>query len=881
MRLVLCLVVFPVIALAQSGGGEAASEPEPAPAAELKLENITEVDPAASRTDLNLLGEVDTESGEARRNENVQIDLIDNNVLKEMNRRIGVTATVVEEFQAESSYFGTEFGGPASSPVALPFSTVRAVHGSVFWNHDNSALRARSFFQVGDVQPARVNDYGFEASAPAWKGANFTFTGQQTRNSGQVNGNVLVPTGAERTPHESVTDPLLRAKIQRMLDSYPNELPNRPDINARALNTNALQSIDNDILSGALHQGIGEKDHLTMRYSFTGQGVDAFQLVSGQNPNSQTRNHDARTTWTRVWSPNTETNLTAAFDRVGSVLSPDESAFGPTVMMGGNYDDLGPGANIPIDRTVNRYRTAAALRHTASRHTWTFGGDLWRREIIGAESNANRGQFSFRSDFGNDGITNIRKGLPTTYIETIGNSHRAFSQFEGRFYAGDNWRVYNRLTLNLGLRYEYWTAPSEKNGLSEFPFGCDCDNVAPRFGFAARPSDRWGVLRGAYGIQYAEVYPTTFGAIRFNTPYSQRLRVPAPKFVNPLGPQQPVVDPTGRGTFFNFAPDLNSPYSHQYNLSWEVPLLRDWRLNLGYVGSRTWKLITLWYFNRSQPMEGMPQTTANLNERRPDARYFDIRTALNGSRAYYDAGKATLIAPSRGGFTFETSYWLSKAIDLGADYTSTAAGEDATSGRGQSEFDVHSDMRGLSNFDQPHSWLTRLTWRSPGLSHSPGWLRSALGSWEIFAVGLVKTGTPFTISTGSDGPGFGNVDGSGSDRPNIVDPSILGRKVKHPDTSRSLLPLDAFGFIEPTEQRGNIGRNTFRKDGIQNLNAAVSRTWPIAAEARLTLRAESNNVLNRPQFAAPGNEIVSPNFGQITNTLNDGRTFRFLLRLGF
>ena len=65
------------------------------------------------------------------------------------------------------------------------------------------------------------------------------------------------------------------------------------------------------------------------------------------------------------------------------------------------------------------------------------------------------------------------------------------------------------------------------------------------------------------------------------------------------------------------------------------------------------------------------------------------------------------------------------------------------------------------------------------------------------------------------------------------------------------------------------------------MNAALSRTWPVASDMRLTLQAESNNLLNRPQFAEPGPEAALPNFGQITNTLNDGRTFRFQLRLAF
>jgi hypothetical protein len=71
--------------------------------------------------------------------------------------------------------------------------------------------------------------------------------------------------------------------------------------------------------------------------------------------------------------------------------------------------------------------------------------------------------------------------------------------------------------------------------------------------------------------------------------------------------------------------------------------------------------------------------------------------------------------------------------------------------------------------------------------------------------------------------------------------------------------------------------NTFRRGGIRNLNAAVARTWPLWSEARLTFRAESINLTNTPQFAEPGSVLGSPEFGTITNTLNDGRTFRLNL----
>ena len=190
-------------------------------------------------------------------------------------------------------------------------------------------------------------------------------------------------------------------------------------------------------------------------------------------------------------------------------------------------------------------------------------------------------------------------------------------------------------------------------------------------------------------------------------------------------------------------------------------------------------------------------------------------------------------------------------------------------------------MKGLSNFDQPHAALWRVNYESPQLSVQPRWLRAALGSWQLSTIVLLKSGTPFNVRTGSDGPGFGNVDGSSSDRPNVVDPSVLGRTVGHPDTSTQLLPRSAFSFIEPTERRGSLGRNAFRKDGISNINAALSRRWPLKSDMAVNFSAESVNLFNTPQFAEPGREVASANFAAITNTLNDGRTFRFLLGLSF
>jgi hypothetical protein len=834
----------------------------------------------SQRTELNLLGQVDAAGGEGQRNENVSVALIDNNVLKELNQRMGTTAMIVREFQADRKYFGKEYGGSASGPLHVTSRSSRDIHGSLHWTHTNSIFKARSFFQVGNVQPSRSNDYGVMLTTPLWASGHLTIAGEQTKNRGQVNGNILVPGADERTP--TTTDPETLAVVNKILGSYPAELPNRTDINKRALNTNAPQNIDDNHAGATYDQRLGENDRLILRYNLTLQSVDAFQLVGGQNPNTETKNHDARITWTRVWNPSTTTDFSTGFNRVSSVLSEDESSPGTVYLFSRILQSVGSSGSVPLDRAQNTFRYAGRLQRTSGNHTLNLGFDLGRRQINGFESNNHRGLFSFRSDFGRELIENLLEGTPSGYRQAVGNSHRGFRAWMPSVYFGDVWRASQRLTVNYGLRYEMAPAPIEVNGLSEIPYDCACNNLAPQFGFAYRLHDRWGVLRASYGVHYGEIFSTTYMQSRFNPPGILSLNISAPDLANPLKDfSEDDLDPNQRTDFYQLDPKLTTPYSHIYNFSWELSPYQNWTVELGYVGSRSHKLLSAWTTNRARHIEGIESTTSNANERRPDQRHSDVFRVMNASRAYYDAAKVTLRVPRWAGLSVDASYWWSKAMDLGADYTNTAFGRDQRRSRSPSEFDVHQMMKGLSNFDQPHALLVNTSYETPSGATGNGIFDRIVGSWVVTGVVLLKTGSPFTLRSGSDAPGIGNVDGSSSDRPNVVDTSVLGAKLDHPDTAPLLLPRSAFSFPTLDQLNGNLGRNTFRKDGIFNVNVSLGRRFMIKGDTSVELRVESLNFLNHAQFEEPGRSLSEDNFGQITNTLNDGRIFRFTLNLAF
>lgn len=836
----------------------------------LAAQNPVAKEPAAGQT----LPQTAAQSGEARRNENRVFDLVDNNALKEQNARLGTAATVVTEFKPASGYFSAEFG---NAPVSV--ATLSVTQSPRRWNaalratHQNSVFNARRFFQVGGVQPSRENEYGFDFTTPVARKLFLTLSGSQQKIRGNVNGNVLVPLPSERMP--LTLDPAKRSIIERWVAAYPVAEPNRTDIDKRALNVNAPQSIDTDAASARLDSPLNARDRLALRHSWTSQHVKAFQFVAGQNPWTTIRSHGSRLNWTRTVSSNTVADFTLGFDRATSALVPEPNAVGPAVEIGTAFTKLGPGSNVPLDRIQNRFRYAASLSHKRRNHSLTLGGELTRLQFNGREASSNRSNWYFRNDFGRDAITNFLLGESTRFSIGIGGLDRGFRNFEQQYYAGGNWQAGGRLTVSYGVRYQPVTSPHEVNGLTPIPFGGDRNNVAPRFGIAKGLPRKWGVLRANYALDFAEFFAVTLQQLRWNAPNFLKLEINSANLLNPLAGAP--LDPGARSTYYDLAPSLGTPYSHQYNFSWELEPRAQWRVQLGYVGSRSRKLFMMWHTNRAVPVPGIPFTTATINQRRPDQRYFEIRRIENGSKAWFDAARVSLLAPDFHGLLIDAAYWFSKALDTGSAYSNTAAGDDSRQGQSQSEYLVQQDLKAASDFDQRHALLLRARYALP--RHGGRW-RAMKNDWSIQTVYLAKTGLPFTVFAGSDAPGFGNADGSStSDRPNLIDRAVLGRHISHPDIATALLPRSAFAFVTPGVLRGSLGRNTFRRGGISNINLSVSKVWPLASDRQLVFRLDSINGFNTPQFADPVNDMTNPAFGKITNTLNDGRVFALTLQL--
>ncbi len=814
----------------------------------------------------------------ALRNENVAVYEIDNDALKEANSRLGNDVTIVSHPAAEVSNFATEHGRPAGEPVVLSTGVVPPVsHGELFWWHQNSVFNARTFFQVGPVQPSRRNGYGGRYTGALRKFGDLTLGASQTKIRGMVNGNVLVPLPSERTP--LTADPSRAAIVEKFLAAYPEAAPNRLDFDPRALNTNAPQRIDSVEGDARLDREAGSSGRVSLFYSLSRNRIDAFQFVAGQNPDNEIHAHIARIAYRRAISPATGVEAGFGFQRAKSVLLPEPNAVGPRVRIGHQIEDLGPDSQYPIDRAENTFRGGVLVRHQSGggRHELTLGGDLSRFQLNGIETSNQRGQFEFSNNFGRTAIENFLHGIPSQYEVTVGGLARGFRNTSASVFVGDLWRLHPRLQIYAGLRYELETAPVEVNGMDRIPYGCDCNNFGPRFSFALRTGAGW-VTRGSYTLSYGRIPPVTYQQVRNNPPHVRYIQVQNPSLTDPL--KGADLNPQGRYSPLVLSPDLVSPYAHQYNVSLEREVHRNSLLRLGYVGSRTLKTINSFTMNRAEPVPGMEWTTKTVDQRRPDSRFYDVKQIVNGGIAYLDAAQISLDMRPAAGLTWGASYTFGKAIDTGADYAATAANRDLSTRRHQWQYESFRDRKGLSSFDSTHSLEIHYFYDLPATVSSHNVVALILNGWQISGATLLKSGSPFTVYLSSDSPGYGNVDGVGGDRPNILDPSILGKSVSHPNTATQILRRDRFAPMAPGDSRGNLGTSTFRKDGIANFNAALSKQWRWGkgGERTALLRAEAYNLTNHPQFDHPQTSFSSSSFGRITNTMNDGRVFQLSLR---
>jgi hypothetical protein len=596
----------------------------------------------------------------------------------------------------------------------------------------------------------------------------------------------------------------------------------------------------------------------------------------------------------------------------------DEWSSGMTAVYVNGYTDtlIGYDSALPWARSVTNYGIVNNWTKTRGNHVIKWGVDIRRERNDLQQTDPPRGRFNFTEgptllnggsgglSFGNsfasfllDQPNSIQRGLAVFFP--------ARRELLDNLYFQDKWQVTQKLTVDLGIRWEYWPSgtphfpagysnynPSnntlELAGVGRIPLNLGIAkkpiSFAPRFGVAYRIDEKT-VVRGGYGISYL---PRVTG--QFNFPVKQSNNFNALNSFSAAGslatgiPPPDIVQIPSSGVLpapltQNYAitpADLFHGYVQSWNLAVQRALPRNFALEVAYIGNHGVNVRASEEINYGQVLNGGPASQP-LNQL--FGRRNSTTTAL-GTHSYYDGLHVRFDRKFSQGLMITTSYTFSKAIDFCTDINCTLYNPMFLKlDKGPSDFNVKHVYTQSFIFDLPFG-------PNKKFMHS-GIGRWILGDWQANGIFTSQTGTP--LSNGGNGLRFSNSTLNTpfvNNRPNLIgsgpvaQPDGIGKGVLWFDTSRFVAPLP--GTL------GNVGRNILTGPGVVNIDFSLFRNFSFTERLKGQLRLESFNFTNTPHFDNPDATFGSSTFGQVTtaggnyNTgRGDPRQFQIGLRLFF
>jgi hypothetical protein len=481
-------------------------------------------------------------------------------------------------------------------------------------------------------------------------------------------------------------------------------------------------------------------------------------------------------------------------------------------------------------------------------------------------------------------------------------------------YLQDDWKVNNKLTLNLGIRYEYATPQWEQdNRLSNFDpisnrliaakdgsisdraqVNPDRNNWAPRVGLAYSLSPKT-VIRSGYGISYIHFNRAGGGNILgINGPQVVIAAIaqnPANSGFRPTfdGYPQGLTDPDKFDPLLSnisYIPrDTPTGYVQSWSLSVQREVLRNTVLDVAYVGNKSTSLIIFADYNEARP--NRPGENLSIQARRPNQAFGAITVTHPGAFANYHALQVKLERRLTSGFYALNSFVYSKAIDnVGQALEAQGSGGRSSP---QSFYNIRAE-KAVSDFDQTFNNTTSIVYELPfgegrkHLGQIPAGFDYLLGGWQLSAINNFWSGEPLNLSYTP--PAAFQVSqtlpdwrGGISYRPNLIG-SVLT-----PSGQRSIDNyLNAANVVVPTDASqpfGNAGRNIARSYGLHQLDLGLSKAFRLFGEGRvLQFRAEAFNLFNKTNFRNAGTNRSAAGFGQVRATF-PARQLQFALRLTF
>lgn len=591
---------------------------------------------------------------------------------------------------------------------------------------------------------------------------------------------------------------------------------------------------------------------------------------------------------------------------------------------GGNLRRIGRTTSVPQFQTPRSLNVRESFAWTRGAHAFKFGGELLNVETGIRDVSALLGNFNFTGRFtGGNGnwqnsLADLLLGFPTQYQQDSNTTYNIYQHMYFGF-VQDDWKVTRKLTLNLGLRYEFATPPRERDfkwanydsatrkfiaGTSgslqqEALIAPDRNNFAPRIGFAYTATPRT-VIRGAYGIFYNHANRLgREGLLGFNPPYiiqananisgSGTLRATDALFRLQDGIPPGFVDISrvDLATVSRKAQDPNqrSPYVQQYNFGIQQEIVKDLVLDVSFVGNRSLKLPAFRNLNpNTYSFNAQGLVVTGPRELDAVGLRGDIQILENLASANYQSLQAKIERRFSKGFTLLTSYSYGKALGNSPDHLSTSgAGNGVDVGIFKEPQDPYNRRAeyGPTEFDVTHRFVLSGVWQLPfGRSQAIGrdWSKGMdtfLGGWEISPIFTAQTGLPLTINQAQ----VVNIGGERRSRPNRVADGNLPSDQRTVDRW-----FDTSAFVELTANTrnqifGNSGIGIVRGPGMVNLDFNLAKNFALTERLGLQFRAEMFNALNHSNFGVPG-VTTGAGFAQIVSAA-DARIIQFALKLKF
>jgi hypothetical protein len=589
----------------------------------------------------------------------------------------------------------------------------------------------------------------------------------------------------------------------------------------------------------------------------------------------------------------------------------------PQITVSG-YFTLGQSIDGPTAGT-NNYSIRDILSTTKGKHTLKVGGEMSLNKDIQQTLLNNYGTFSFTgANYTGVSVSNplasFVLGLPATMnqdapVTAIDNSwsYAAFVQ--------DDFRVTHRLTLNLGLRWDIQTPPTDPfNRESTFvpgtqskmvpnaPLGLlfpgdpgvtrgivstDWTHVSPRVGLAWDPiGDGKTSIRASGGIFYGSVSGNEWNTTSNFQPFAARQQFNAiQSLTNPyallpggVSPYPYSYDPQNPrfilpANLFAIAENFKWPFTYQFDFSVQRQITRDFTLTGAYVASLAHRLRFAEDVN--YPVYSSTATTANVNNRRP------IDTGALGSVLLLESNmNASYHGLQLSGekrfaqhFAVKGSSTFSKTLDDAQlqNNTTQALAED---------FHNLSLEKGQADFDARHSLVASFLWQLNYLGRANPWVRGVFNRWQLSGIVTLQSGLPFTATTGADT----NLDGNNNDCGNLIG------NPEGPQTVAEWFNTAAFA-IPAKGADGTSGRNILDGPGLRDVDLGLFRNFKVRERMTLQARAELSNAFNLVSLTIPTQALTttanisqatmsSPLFGQI-RTAAPMRQVQLGLRLTF